>query len=353
MTTRDALQRPSDPANSQIEDGFFLAARIAPVMIWMTDRNTLCVYVNEGWLRFTGRPLESQLGNGWMEGVHPDDLQSMRSTYLDACHRRIPFQMNYRARRHDGEYRWILDTGVPRFEENCLFAGYVGSCIDVTERKLAEEALSNLEGRILTAQEEERERIARELHDDINQRIAVLCLELVGMDKRQYGKERRSRKSINSLVEQLRKMGSDIQAISHRLHSSHLEYLGLEGAADALCRDLQSKYKVEIEFTCDGIPRSLQKDVGVCLYRVLQEALQNAIKHSGVQEFQVDLIGNAREVRLTVSDQGVGFNPKADRLRGLGLISMRERLRLAHGDFQVESVPGRGTTIRCSVNITI
>jgi PAS domain S-box-containing protein len=337
---------------SQIEQGFLLAARTAPVMIWMTDQNALCVYVNEGWLRFTGRSFDSQLGNGWMEAVHRDDPLSMRSTYLDSCQRRVPFQMNYRARRYDGQYRWILDTGVPRFEETCLFAGYVGSCIDVTERKLAEEALSDLQRRVFLAQEEERERIARELHDDINQRISVLCWELQGMDRRPVGAERRSRKSIISLEERLRKLGSDIQAISHRLHSSHLEYLGLEAAAHALCRELHSTYKVEIAFTCEGIPRDLPKDVGVCLYRVLQEGLQNAIKHSGVREFKVDLIGFEPEARLTISDKGVGFDPTiTDKQRGLGLISMRERLRLMNGDFRVDSELGGGTTIRCSVRI--
>jgi signal transduction histidine kinase len=240
---------------------------------------------------------------------------------------------------------------VPRFEEDGSFAGYVGSCIDVTERKLAEEALADLERRVLSAQEEERARIARELHDDVCQRIAVLGWEVQNMDRRPHGEERRSRKSIISLEGRLRKLGSDIQAISHRLHSSELEYLGLEAAADALCRELGSKNNVKIEFTCESIPRKLAKDVGICIYRVLQEALQNAIKHSGVRMFKVRLNGNSREVRLIVRDDGDGFDVTKTDKHGLGLISMRERLRLMDGDFQVESLPGRGTTIRCSVRI--
>jgi len=217
---RDELQRPSDLANSQIEDGFFLAAKIAPVMIWMTDHNALCVYVNEGWLRFTGQPFETQLGNGWMDVIHPDDLASIRMTYLDACDRRVPFQMNYRVRRYDGEYRWILDTGVPRFEENCKFAGYVGSCVDITDRKLAEEALNSLSGQLIKAQEEERSRIAREIHDDYQQRLAMLSIDLENL-ARSLGADSEASRRLNELWDRVGELGSDLHSLSHRCTRAH------------------------------------------------------------------------------------------------------------------------------------
>ena len=341
-----------DLARCESEQRFLLAAKSAPVMIWMSGIDKLCTYCSEPWLEFTGRSMEAELGNGWTEGIHPDDLKQCIATCQGAFDRRDPFQMQHRFRRHDGEYRWIFDTGVPRFDQEGAFVGYIGSCVDITERKLAEEAMADLERRVLSAQEGERARIARELHDDINQRIAVLVCELHEMDRRPSGEERRSRESIESLTEQLTRIASDIQTISHRLHSSHLEYIGLAAAAEVLCRELRTKHQVEIEFTRVGIPRSLPKDISLCLYRVLQEGLQNAIKHSGIQQFKVELLGNSSEVRLTIRDNGAGFDPtRADNQQGLGLISMRERMRLVHGEFSLESRPGQGTTIKCQVPI--
>jgi PAS domain S-box-containing protein len=332
------------------EGRFRLVANTAPVMIWMAGTDKLCNYFNDPWLEFTGRAMEVELGNGWAEGVHPEDLKRCMTIYAASFDRRETFQMEYRLRRHDGEYRWVFDTGVPRFDEEGFFAGYIGSCIDITDRKVAEEAVADLERRVLGAQEEERSRIARELHDDINQRIAILGWELRSLDRGSPDGEAEPRVSVDTVIQRLSQIGTDIQTISRRLHSSHLEYLGLATAAAVLCRDLHEQQQVEIDLTCRGIPRDLPKDISLCFYRVLQEALQNALKHSGVRQFRVELMGDSGGVRLMVRDEGAGFDQRrADRRHGLGLISMRERARLVHGQFSVESEPGRGTTIRCQV----
>jgi PAS domain S-box-containing protein len=323
-------------------------ANTAPVMIWMSGTDKLCNYFNEPWLLFTGRALASELGNGWADGVHPEDVPQCFRTYNDSFDRREPFRMQYRLRRYDGEYRWILDTGKPRFTENGQFAGYIGSCIDMTDRKAAEETLADLERRLLDAQEQERSRIARELHDDINQRLAILGWELQSFDP--AAPEAESGAFLASVTERLTEIGTDIQGISRRLHSSHLEYLGLETAAEVLCNDVRKQYPVEIEFISIGIPRNLPKDTSLCLYRVMQEALQNAVKHSGALRFGVELFGDSSEIRLEVSDDGAGFDQRSiDRRHGLGLISMRERIRMVHGEFAVTSQPGRGTTVTCRV----
>jgi PAS domain S-box-containing protein len=321
-------------------------------MIWMSGVDKLCTYFNEPWLAFRGRNEEAEIGNGWTEGVHSDDLNRCMATYVDSFERREPFRMQYRLRRYDEEFRWIVDTGVPRFDDGGSFVGYIGSCIDITDRKLAEEAVADLERRVLSAQEKERERIARELHDDINQRIATVVCAIDGMGRRQSGEERRSRESIDLVTEQLSQIATDIQSISHRLHSSHLEYLGLAAAFEDLCGQLRKQHRVEIDLTCDRIPGNLPKETSLNLYRVLQEALQNAIKHSGIHKFKVELAADTTEVRLTVSDDGTGFKLQDKRKgQGLGLISMRERMRLVHGQFVVKSEPGHGTTINCRVPI--
>ncbi len=123
------------------EERFRLMSDCAPVLIWMSGPDTLCTYFNKPWLDFTGRSLNQEQGNAWAESVHPDDLQKCLDTYLHAFDRREEFRMEYRLRRHDGEYRWIYDVGVPRLNADHSFAGYIGSCVDVTERKQAEQAV--------------------------------------------------------------------------------------------------------------------------------------------------------------------------------------------------------------------
>jgi PAS domain S-box-containing protein len=331
------------------EERFRLVANGAPVLIWMSGPDKLCNYFNNPWLEFTGRALQAELGDGWTEGVHPDDLGHCLQIYIEAFDRRESFEMQYRLRRHDGEYRWLLDKGVPRFNPDRTFAGYIGSCIDITERKIAEEAMSTMGRRLIEAQEEERTWIGRELHDDINQRLALLAVELDRWSQNIPSTPELSGQ-IRHTQQRIIQISKDVQGLSHRLHSSKLEYLGLATAANSFCKELAGQSKVEVQFSHAGIPRSVPKEVSLCLFRVLQEALQNAVKHSGVRSFTVDLHGTEKAIELTVSDIGRGFEEQDAFTRdGLGLISMRERLQLVHGELSVKSKTGAGTTIQARV----
>jgi PAS domain S-box-containing protein len=122
----------------------------------MSGPDKKCTFFNEGWLKFTGRSIDSELGDGWAEGVHAEDLQRCLDTYTQAFDLRKEFSMEYRLRRHDGEYRWVLDIGVARSNQERSFAGYIGSCVDINDRKLAEIALANVNHRMIVAQEQER-----------------------------------------------------------------------------------------------------------------------------------------------------------------------------------------------------
>jgi PAS domain S-box-containing protein len=333
------------------EERFRLVANTAPVMIWMAGTDRKCSYVNKTWLDFTGRPLEAELGDEWAGGLHPDDADRSLQTYTEAFDRREPFEMHYRLRRHDGEYRWVLDKGVPRFNADNTFAGYIGSCIDITERKLAEEGLATIGRRLIEAQEEERAWIGRELHDDINQRLALLAVEL-DQWRQQAPSTPEFREHIRHAQERISQIAKDVQGLSHRLHSSKLEYLGLATAANSFCRELSEQNKIEVQFRHAGLPRNLPKEVSLCLFRVLQEALQNAVKHSGVKSFAVDLQGTADVIDLTVADLGRGFEEQEAFTRhGLGLVSMNERLQLVRGELSVKSKPGGGTTIHARVRL--
>ena len=332
------------------EERFRLVANTAPVMIWTAGTDRLCTYVNQTWLAFTGRPLEAELGNRWAEGIHNEDLKRCLETYSQAFDQRQSFAMEYRIRRNDGQYRWIHDIGVPRFNRDGNLAGYIGSCLDITDRKLAEETLATVGRRLIEAHEEERTWIARELHDDIGQRIALLVVEIERLDLQAPGSVVDMHEYLHHAHQRVSDLGRDIQALSHRLHSSKLENLGLVTAAKSFCHELSELRNVRIEFKHSDIPARIPKEISLCLFRVLQEALQNAVNHSAEQNFTVEVLGKKEGISLTVSDSGIGFDwQDAMNRRGLGLISMRERLRLVNGELSIQSAPGCGTSVLARV----
>jgi signal transduction histidine kinase len=268
--------------------------------------------------------------------------------FTAAFERREPFELEYRLRRRDAAYRWIFDQGVPRFHADGAFAGYIGSAFDVTERKLAEEALSMVSRRLIEAQEEERTRLARELHDDITQRLTLV---LMGLDRLKYGSAGVSGlgEEIGAASRQIGDLIQDLHALSHRLHSSKLDLLGLTRAAASLCAELSDAHGLTIDFHAENVTERLPQELSLCLFRVLQEALQNAIKHSGSRQVHVSLRRGAREIELTIVDAGAGFDQRATRAHGLGLTSMTERLKLVDGEMSINSKPGGGTTVRARV----
>lgn len=349
----DTLRRDAERAVRESEERFRLVANAAPVLIWMSDVDKLCTYFNQRWLEFTGRSLETELGNGWTQGIHPDDAARCLETYTKAFDRREPFQMEYRLRRRDGEYRWVFDQGVPRFDADTSFVGYIGSCIDVTEHKLAEEALSTVSQKLIEAHEEERTRLARELHDDIIQQLASLSLILQHVKRSHPASVSELDERIGAALQRVARLADDLRALSHRLHSSKLESFGLAEAAAGFCEELSDRHAVKIAFHSENIPKTLPTAIALCLFRVLQEALQNAIKHSGSRRFQVLLRRRVDDVELTVQDSGVGFDlQEALRGRGLGLTSMKERLGLVNGHLSIHSELGRGTTIEARVPLS-
>jgi len=331
------------------EERFRLVANTAPVMIWMSGVDKLCTYFNKPWLDFRGRSVEEERGNGWVGGVHPEDFDNCLKTYFTSFDRRESFTMEYRLRRHDGEYRWVLDIGAPRFNADGSFAGYIGSAIDVTERKEAEEILGSIGRRLIEAHEEERTWIGRELHDDVSQRLALLAVEL---DRAKQGTSPQAKihHDIERAQHSIAEIAKDVHRLSHRLHSSKLDYLGLVGAANSFCKEIAEQSGVEIQFRHTDVPRILPREISLCLFRVLQEAISNALSHSGVRHFSVELCGSSDYVELSVSDSGLGFDLQAvAQFQGLGLISMRERLQLVKGAFSIDSKPNLGTTVRARV----
>ena len=222
----------------------------------------------------------------------------------------------------------------------------------MAEARRTQESVRRLGVRLIEGQEQERNRIARELHDDIGQRLALLAVELDQLHlEPPESPELLDR--MGELQKQASEIATDTQTLSHDLHSGKPEHLSPVVAMRSLCQELGEHTKVKIEFKTQDLPSPLAPDISLCLFRVLQEALRNAIKHSGAQHVEVGLWRTSDEIHLAVSDRGVGFDSKAAKAgRGLGLVSMEERLKLLKGSISIESRPNRGTTIHARLPLS-
>lgn len=229
---------------------------------------------------------------------------------------------------------------------------FVGEVLDVTKRKEAEQTIASINRRLVEAQEAERARIARDLHDDVNQRIALAATDIETLKQHPPTSTIELQHRLSEVWQQLIAVSTGVQSISHQLHSPQLEYLGIVAAIRSFCREFSARTNVEINFTTEDVPNHVPHDVSLCLFRIVQEALQNATKHSQVRHFEVALRSSVNQLHLTVSDRGIGFDAdKPTPQTGLGLISMRERVRLVNGAISIESKPMGGTTIHVRVPI--
>jgi PAS domain S-box-containing protein len=224
---------------------------------------------------------------------------------------------------------------------------------DLSPLKSARQALAEaktarreLARRLTTAQEEERTRIARELHDDIGQSLAILRIQMLRAGQPVSGMVGKRHPTIPELCSQLKLLTEKVSRLSHQLHSSELEYVGLTAAIESHCREFSQQYKMTVECSCEDIPKDLEPLLALSILRIVQEALHNAAKHSHAKTIQVAVHGTPSELSLLVADDGVGFDHEnAKMAAGLGLISMRERVHLADGEFKITTAPGEGTCI--------
>jgi PAS domain S-box-containing protein len=341
-----ARKRKAESVLRESEKRFRVMADTTPSLIWMCDEKGKIIYLNRRSLAFTGSNAGAGHGDSWIGNVHLDDRKNLLDVLSLSLESHEGFSQEYRLRRQDGVYRWMYEVASPRFSGDGSFSGFISSAIDITEQKLDHQALEKVSGRLIEAQETERTRIARELHDDINQRLAMVAVSLRTLKRDLPDSEVKTSRRIEQACEQVSDLENDIQALSHRLHSSKLEYLGLEAATSSFCTEVTERQNVKIDFRCDGLPGELPSEVSLCLFRVLQEALHNAVKYSGVDELEVSLAGVSHGIQLRVHDSGAGFDPmRTGNGHGLGLTSMKERLRLVSGELSIDSKPGQGTTI--------
>lgn len=355
LLIRDKRTRRAQQTLCMSEREFHDTLDRAPVMIWAARPDATVKYLNHTCMEFTGMPVETLLDEGWLAAVHPQDVEGCIGTYAPAIEARESFDMEYRLRRADGIYRWVLDTGVPSFTSEGDFAGYVGCAVDITDRKNAQDVIhesraalavnhreiQQLAGRLLTAHEDERRHLARELHDDLTQRLARLAIDTGQMEQASGAPE-----GLRPLREDLVRLSEDVHALSYRLHPSVLDDLGLVEALKAECDRVARHGPLRVDMDAHKVPPALPGDTSLCLFRIAQEALSNATRHAHASVVTVRLAPEGHGFQLAVSDNGDGFDPWGPRDHAsLGLASMRERVRMLRGELEIDSSPGRGTTV--------
>lgn len=345
-----ARKRKAEAVLRESEKRFRVMANTTPSLIWMCDHEGQVTYLNDRRLAFTGAHPNSEYGDAWSAYVHRDDLENVLDRISQALRNSESYSEEYRLRRWDGVYRWMLDVAAPRVNGDGSFAGLIGSAVDISDQKLAQEALEKVSGQLIEAQEKERRRIARELHDDICQKLALLSLEIEQTTGGMEALPTATKERLAEIYQHSIEVASDVQALSHELHSSKLDFLGMVAAIRGFCREIAERHAVSIEFKDENVPKLLSKEVSLCLFRVAQESLHNALKYSGVRHFAVEVSATAEKVQLVVRDAGAGFDVEEVKARGgLGLVSMQERINMLRGQFSVESRPGEGTKIVASV----
>jgi PAS domain S-box-containing protein len=299
----------------ETESRFRTLADCAPVLLWMSGEDGLCDFFNQGWLKFTGRTLERELGNGWAEGIHPEDFARSMQTYLEAFVARRAFSMEYRLRRHDGEYRWIFDQGAPRFDSASRFVGFIGSCVDVTAQHEAHAALGQLNQvlaervRERTALATERETLLREVHHRVKNDLQLIC-SLLSLQEREVGD--------SPAAHALEDCGQRVQAIA-QIHeqmyqSNDLARLSLSDHLRSLTSQVQRVGgNSKVEFALDiGDGVTLGVDRAIPCAMIVHELVVNCFKHAfpGGRKGRVAVTCRREAgslVSVAVQDDGVGM----------------------------------------------
>jgi PAS domain S-box-containing protein len=288
-------------------------------------------------------------GEDFVRRVHPDDRTRVSGAIADARQNRKLYAAEFRIVKPDGTVSWLAARGKFYYAKSGDPERMLGVSLDITERKQAEEALSRMNRKVIEAEERERNRIATDLHEDIGQRLALLAIAIEQLKNDLPNQTVELFDRVGAVQNQILEILTDVKASAHELYSPRLEYLGVAVVMRIFCEEFGERKKVHIEFRSNGLPSLVPPEVSICLFRILQEALHNGVKHSGVEKFRVQLWADD-EIHLTVSDSGTGFDIEAaKRGRGLGLTSMEQRVRLVDGIFSVDSQPEKGTTVRASV----
>lgn len=364
LTLNDQLESRIAQRTAQLQtalDRWALVTQATHDGVYDWDLTTHRVVYSPHWKTmhgFSQEDKEDESPEQWSERIHSDDRSRVLGRLEEyLAGKRQEFQEEYRIRRCDGRWIWVLDRGIALRNEAGQAVRLVGSEKDITGRKQAEELLrrheaqlGELTAKLLAAQERERQRLARELHDDFTQRLAVLAVD-IGSLERSFLSNPSLRDRLQQLRQDAGQLAHDAQAFAYQLHPSLLEHLGLEAAIRDHVDEFRRRTGLSVRYVRRDVPKSLPLDTATCLYRVTQESLQNIHKHAEASEVLVRLLSTPNGVGVCIRDNGKGFSPNPDGVPspGLGLISMEERVHLMNGIFRLRTRPGKGTEVHAWV----
>jgi two-component system sensor histidine kinase UhpB len=335
---------------------FHLLVDEVPVMLWMAGPDQRCTFVNREWVSFTGQSLAAALGNGWLDCVHAADRSACVAQIVSAATRRARFSVEYRLRRADGEYRWVLGLGVPRLDANDQLLGYVGWCADITDGKQqlreSEEQLRQLAAGLQTAREDERAHLARELHDELGQTLTAIKLELARATTglRTGRIEGHTVDRIQSLMGLVDIGIATVKRLATNLRPATLDHLGLAAAIRWEASAFRATTGVRCYVRATRETTELTPDQQTVVFRIFQEALTNVVRHARASAVHVTLAERKGIFELRIRDNGRGIK-EADMAHAgaIGLLGMRERAAIIGGAFTITGKPGRGTAITVRV----
>jgi len=350
-------RRMAHQATLESEERFRYLFSQAPIGIALEDMEGNLLFVNPALCSMLGYTQQELTGMNCTQFADPEDekedweqFQALRAGIVRS------YQIEKRYLRKGGSRIWgqlnvsmLVRSGQPTM--------VLATVEDITEKRAALEELTRAHSELqqftpllLAAQEEERRRISRELHDDFGQRLSLLMVELDALG-RELPEETAGHAKIGRLLGELGELGSDIHNMSHQLHSRKLQFLGLSAALKDICQQFGTQYHITVHLTAEELPE-LPREVSLCFYRVAQEALANAAKHSKSTRIEVNLLTEGKVLRMRIKDFGRGFDPEMQR-SGLGLISMQERLRMIGGAMQIHTMPGQGTEVEAEASLEL
>ncbi|HEY0847499.1 MAG TPA: PAS domain S-box protein [Noviherbaspirillum sp.] len=333
------------------EERFRLMADSAPVLIWIAAPDRRHVWFNKMWLDFTGRVLEDELGHGWTEGIHADDLHSCLQTQASAYQKQEAFSMEYRLRNRDGRYHTMLAHGAPRVSASGLFLGFIGSCTDISERKKVEEALRHSRQMLRhlisyqeRVREDERKRIAREIHDDLGQNLLALRIDVAMLHARTGAAHPRLNERVRLALNHIDATMKAVRAAINNLRPPVLD-LGLNAAIEWQVQDFQRRSCITCELAMED-DFSIDDARATALFRILQESLNNVIRHARASQVRISLHRQENKLVMRIADNGIGIYPDCRRkANSFGLVGIEERINALGGELDIASDIDRGTTL--------